>query len=342
VLNKQQIFISGLASLILLIAAVLSLNNGSVALTDSLSFESFGTEGLGSEVSATSQIFYQLRFPRVLLVMLVGGALALSGAVMQAVFRNPLADPGLIGVSAGSALGMSFAMVVGPLVFGAELSPAFLGMSAFVFGMAAMLIVYSIAVKEGQSQVATLLLAGVALSAFCTALSALLIYLSNDQQLRGLSFWNMGSFGGSSWAEVKLAALLMLPGCAILLASSRSLNLLLLGEVQARHLGLNVELTKVIAFTIVALLVSLSVSMVGVIGFVGLVVPHIVRILFGAEHKFLLLMSLIVGALLLLLADTFARIIISPAELPIGILTALIGCPFFVFLLIQYRKQVIF
>ncbi len=293
------------------------------------------------EDSAASRILYELRLPRVLLSAVVGGSLAVSGAVMQGVFRNPLADPGLIGVSAGAALGISVAIVCGQYL---QIDPAysFIAVSAFVFGMSAMVLVYLIALKEGQSQIATLLLAGVALSAFCTALSALFMYLSNDQQLRQIGMMNLGSLSGSSWLDVKIGLYVLLPVVLCLLMLARPLNVLLLGESQARHLGISVENLKLLSFVLVSLLVSVSVSMVGIIGFVGLVVPHVVRILFGASHGFLLSMSFILGAALLLIADTISRTLISPAELPIGILTALIGCPFFIFLLFRFRQQVLF
>lgn len=328
------LFIAGL-SLILLVA--FSLSVGQVHFSYGQLFSLFEQHSSTPE----SQIFYELRLPRVLLAALIGGALAVSGAVMQGIFRNPLADPGLIGVSAGSALGISFAIVLSQTL---KLAPSYpvLALSAFLFGMLAMGLVYLIALKNGQSQIATLLLSGVALSAFCSALSALFIYLSSDQQLRLISFWNLGSFSGSSWSDFKVALLIILPAVFVLWLLAKSLDILLLGEKQARHLGVSVEKVKLVAFILVSLVVSLSVSMVGIIGFVGLVVPHLARMLFGASHAFLLVMSFFLGATLLLLADTLSRSVISPAELPIGILTALIGCPFFIFLLIKNRKQVLF
>lgn len=326
------------ASLCLLIVlGLFSLSLGSISVSLAEVFQLLRTP----EESATSRVLYELRLPRVLLSAAVGGALAVSGAVMQGIFRNPLADPGLIGVSAGAALGISFAIVFGEYLK-LELAYPLIAMSAFVFGMLAMALVYFIALKEGQSQVATLLLAGVALSAFCTALSALFIYLSSDQELRQIGIWNLGSFSGSSWMDVKVIIFVVLPSILCLFLLSKPLDTLLLGERQARHLGVSVEKLKLLAFVLVSLLVSLSVSMVGVIGFVGLVVPHVVRIMFGASHTFLLLMSFILGAALLLVADTVSRTLISPAELPIGILTALIGCPFFIYLLFRFRQQVLF
>jgi len=336
-LSSTQILTLCVSFCLLMVMAVLSLSMGEaeISLPDIVRLL---MQPLGS---TSSQILYELRLPRVLLSMVVGGSLAVSGAVMQGVFRNPLADPGLIGVSAGAALGISFAIVCGYFLQ-VHLPYSLIAVSAFVFGMLAMALVYFIAFKEGQSQIATLLLAGVALSAFCTALSALFIYLSSDQQLRQIGFWNLGSFSGSSWFEVRLSFFILLPAVFCLFFLAKSLDVLLLGERQAKHLGIFVERLKLVAFLLVSLLVSLSVSMVGIIGFVGLIVPHVVRIIFGAGHVFLLFMSFIIGAALLLLADTIARTLISPAELPIGILTALIGCPFFIFLLYRYRQQVLF
>jgi iron complex transport system permease protein len=288
------------------------------------------------------KIFWQIRVPRVLMSALVGGSLALSGAVMQGIFRNPLADPGLVGVSAGSALGGSIALVLGVVIFPAGAPLYFLSLCAFIFGLLAMVLVYSIAKQGEHTQVATLLLAGVALSALCTALSALLIYVSNDQQLRGLSFWHLGSFGGVSWGQLSLSVLLVIPSIIVLLLFSKELNILLLGEAQAQHLGLAVEKIKFVSLVLISLIVSVSVSMVGVIGFVGLIVPHIIRLIFGADHRFLLPASFLLGALMLIIADTVSRLVIAPNELPVGIITALIGCPFFIYLLIQHRKQIIF
>lgn len=291
-------------------------------------------------LESDKQILLELRLPRILLSILVGGCLALSGGVMQAVFRNPLADPGLVGVSAGSALGAGVAIVLSS--FWIDSVGFLLPLFAFIFGLLAMAVVYGIAKQGRHTQVATLLLAGVALSAFCTALNALMIYLSDDQQLRALSFWQLGSFGGVSWSQVWTTCVVVVPATLLLTSKAQAFNVLLLGESQARHLGIEVERLKVLSLVLVSLIVSVSVAMVGVIGFVGLVIPHIIRLMFGADHRLLLPASFVLGAWFLLMADSVARTLIFPAELPIGILTALLGCPFFIYLLIQHRNKILF
>jgi len=289
--------------------------------------------------SATSNqtILIDLRLPRVLMAALVGACLALSGAVMQGLFRNPLADPSLIGISSGAALGAGVAIVLGGIFF-YQTPFWFLPISSFIFGLGVTWIVYLIANHRQGTQVATLLLAGVAVQAFASAAIGLLSYLADDQQLRNLMFWNLGSFGASSWENLILCAVVSLPALILLLGLAKHLNAMLLGEEEAKHLGISVENVKRLAIILVSLIVGVSVSSVGVIGFVGLVVPHLVRLAFGADHKFLLPASAGLGALLLVVADTLARTIISPAELPIGIITALIGCPFFIFLILKQRR----
>ncbi len=282
-------------------------------------------------------ILWQIRVPRILMTLIVGAGLAVSGAVMQGLFRNPLAEPGLIGVSSGAALGAALAIVFGNLLFGS--TPVWaLSISAFVFGLMVTLLVYLIASRSSGTQVATLLLAGVAMQALSFACIGLLSYLADDRQLRDLTFWNLGSFGSSSWNHFYISALLIIPCIVVLIYFAKHLNAMLLGEQEAKHLGVPVERVKKASIVLVSLLVGASVASVGVIGFVGLVVPHLIRLAFGSDHRLLLPASACLGALLLLVADTFARTVISPAELPIGILTALVGCPFFLFLILKQRK----
>ncbi len=291
-----------------------------------------------------------IRLPRAVLAVLVGAALAGSGAALQGLFRNPLADPGLIGVSTGAALaaaawivlGGSLAGVLG-VAFTATAGPTlgflFLPLAAFLGGLVSTFLVYRIASRAGQTDVATLLLAGVAMNAISGAGVGLLIFLSDDQQLRDLNFWLLGSLGGVTWTKVVTVAPFIAGAALALLLFARHLNALLLGEREAGHLGFRVERTKKAIVLLVALATGASVAVTGVIGFVGLVVPHLVRLSMGADHKLLMPASLLLGASLMLFADLAARSVALPAELPIGILTSCVGGPFFLWLLLRARAK---
>lgn len=281
----------------------------------------------------------QLRLPRTLLGLAVGAVLALCGVAMQGLFRNPLADPGLIGVSSGAALGAAFAIVGGALLGGlpAVLEPYLLSLCAFIGGLGVTALVYRLARRDGQARVSIMLLAGIALSAMAGALIGLFTYLADDTTLRMLTFWNLGSLGGASYQ--RLWPLLLVTGVVALWLPSRAsaLNALLLGESEARHLGFDVERLKRELVLCTALGVGAAVAAAGMIGFIGLLVPHLVRLLVGPDHRFVLPASALAGACLLLLADLFARLALQPAELPIGIVTALLGAPFFLYLLLRGR-----
>ena len=285
-------------------------------------------------------VLMAIRLPRAVLGVIVGAALAVCGAALQGLFRNPLADPGLIGVSSGAALGAGGIIVLGaalPVGLTASLGPLMLPLAAFGAGLATMLLVHRIATRDGRTEIATLLLAGVAVNAIAGAGLGLLIFVSGDQELRDLNFWLLGSLGGVTWRSL-LPALpfIVLPALALPMLA-RHLDALLLGEEEALHLGFDVERTKRLIVVLVALPVGASVALTGVIGFVGLVVPHLVRMLLGPGHRLLLPASMLVGAVLLLSADLVARTIVLPAELPIGILTSCIGGPFFLWMLLRRR-----
>lgn len=323
---------------------LLSLFKGAVALpAGSLLKTLGGLLGDGSlPDTREALILANIRLPRTLLAMLVGAALAVSGAMLQGLFRNPLADPGLIGVSAGAALAAGITIVFGEKL----LAPAFgrmpfamLPLGAFVGGLGSTLILYGIATRAGRTSIATMMLAGVALGALSGALSGFLAYLSDDRQLRDLTFWALGSFSGASWTKLAAVAPAMI---AILVAApflARGLDALALGEAEAYHLGLPVQRVKAAAILIAAVAVGASVAVAGMIGFVGLVVPHVLRLLLGASHRLLLPFSALGGAVLLLGADIVARLVVAPAELPIGILTAAIGAPFFLWLLLRRQAR---
>ena len=270
----------------------------------------------------------------------IGASLAVSGAVMQGLFRNPLADPGIVGVSAGAGLGAIGVIVLGGS-FLAPVTAAFgiyaLPFAAFLGGLTTTLILYRVATRRGQTSVATMLLAGIALGALAGAASGLLVYVADDRQLRDLTFWNLGSLAGATWTKIAAAG----PIIALTLVASpflaRGLNGLSLGETTAYHLGIPVQRLKNVAIVMVAAAVGASVAVSGGIGFVGIVVPHLLRLAIGPDHRYLLPASALLGACLLLVADAVSRTIVAPAELPIGIVTAAVGAPFFLWILLRRR-----
>ncbi len=286
-------------------------------------------------------VVWQIRLPRVCLSVLVGACLALSGAMVQGLFRNPLADPSLIGVSGGAAVGAAVAIVLGSswswLAFSWNL-PLF----AFLGGAAVTALVYRLGVGPLGTSVATMLLAGVAINAMTSACISYLATTAEDVRLRNLVYWLMGSFNVASWQKVAWVAPFALLSLAMIPALWKGLNALLLGESEARHLGIPVERLRRWVILLAALAVGVSVASVGVIGFVGLVVPHIVRLMLGPDHRWLLPGSALLGAALLSLADLAARMVVEPQELPVGVLTAVLGAPFFLFLVVQRRRGMIY
>lgn len=336
-------FLFFILGLLLLVAIWLSLALGpmSLALGDSLS-AALRLVGVPIEPVGLEQaelILAQIRLPRTLLGCAVGAVLALCGVAMQGLFRNPLADPGLVGVSSGAALGAAIAIVgstfVPALVPGWE--PYVLSVFAFVGGLVVTLLVYRLGRRNGQTHVATMLLAGIALTALAGAVVGLFTYLADDRTLRSLTFWNLGSLNGASYARLWPLLLITVAVALWLPRRAKALNALLLGESEARHLGFDVERVKRELVICTALGVGAAVAAAGLIGFVGLVVPHLMRLLVGPDHRLLLPASALAGASLLLLADVAARLVIAPAELPIGIVTALLGAPFFLYLLLRER-----
>lgn len=294
----------------------------------------------GALESADRIVVFGIRFPRAVLGILIGAALAVSGAIMQGVFRNPLADPGIVGVSAGAGLGaVSFIVLQGgalapvAAVFGIYSIP----FAAFLGGLISTLMLYRISTRQGRTSVATMLLAGIALGALAGAFTGVLVFWADDQQLRDLTFWGLGSLAGATWTKNLMAAPLILPVLLALPLMARGLNALALGEASARHLGVDVQRFKNIAILCVAAATGASVAVSGGIGFVGIVVPHLLRLLIGPDHRFLLPASALLGAILLLFADAVARQIVAPAELPIGIVTAAAGAPFFLWILLRRR-----
>ena len=275
-----------------------------------------------------------VRFPRIAMAIAVGAALAVGGALMQAVFGNPLAEPGVVGVSSGAALGASVA-----IVFGFQFAGSGVAALAFVGGLLATLLVYAVARAGGRTEVVTLLLTGIAINAFAQAGLAFVLFLADTASREQIVFWQLGSLAGSLWSEVTVVVPLLLVGVFVALLLARQLDVLSLGERNARHLGVDVESLRIIVIVLVALLTAAAVAFAGIIAFVGLVVPHIIRMVLGPAHRGLIWASAIGGASLMLWADLLTRTLVDGADLPIGMLTALVGGPFFFALLYQQRRR---
>ncbi len=341
--RHRPLFLGGLVCLLALLCAA-ALTSGPVGLSAQWVLEVI-VHKLGGEVSSIpasmQYVVWELRFPRLLLACLVGAALACAGAAIQGLFRNPLADPGLIGVASGAALGAVSVIVLGASQLSAWVSWAgawALPGAAFLGGLTVTLVTYRIATRAGETHVAVLLLCGIAINVVAGAATGLLIYLADDAQLRTITFWSMGSLAQATWQDVLLVAPLILCCLVVLPFCARTLNGMLLGENVAGHLGLPVVWVKRGIIVLTALLVGGAVAVSGLIGFIGLVVPHMVRLLIGPDHRFVLPGAMLGGAVLLVAGDWLARTLVAPAELPIGLIMSLIGGPFFLFLLLGGRR----
>ncbi|TNE91892.1 FecCD family ABC transporter permease [Porticoccus sp.] len=325
------------AWLLLVAAVVLGLLSGPVSIAPGKLLELFSRQ---SDMDV--RILQDLRLPRVLLAMLAGACLASCGAVMQGLFRNPLADPSLIGVSSGASLGASAVIFFGGVGF---LSGVFeltaIAAGAFIGGLVATALVYRLASTITGTSVSTMLLAGIAITALSGAATSLFGFFADNEMLRRISLWQMGNLDSANWSRVGIIAVAVLPLMVLLPREGRALNAILLGESEARHLGIAVESLKGRLILLTALGVGVAVAVSGVVAFVGLIVPHLVRLMIGPDHRYLIPGSAILGAVLLLLADTGARSLMAPAELPTGVVTALLGAPFFVALLLQQRRKVL-
>jgi len=299
--------------------------------------EAFGII-IGSDGNYTQShinIIWQVRIPRVLLAAAVGAALACAGTAMQAVFRNPMADPYIVGVSSGASVGAVLAGMVGfgtTALFGAFMTPAL----AFTTALVTVFVVYYLGTVGGKVYVNTLLLSGVAVAAFLGSMVSLMIYFAGQQYHR-IIFWLLGSFSNAGWTGFYVVAVAAAVGIVIVFIFSRDLNALLLGEETAHNLGVDPESLKTVMLVVAAVMTAAAVAFTGVIGFVGLIVPHMVRLVVGADHRILVPAATLTGAIFLILADTTARAVIAPTELPVGIITALCGGPFFLYLLRHNR-----
>ncbi|MDH7486921.1 MAG: iron chelate uptake ABC transporter family permease subunit [Anaerolineae bacterium] len=284
-------------------------------------------------------IILQIRLPRVVTAAVVGSALAAAGTVFQGLLRNPMADPYIIGTSGGAALGATLALILPWQVVWLGFTPV--PILAFAGAMSAVLIVYRVARVGPRTPITTLLLTGFALSSLMAAVMSFLM-LAGTQTLQRVVLWTMGGTTASGWTQLRVVTPLILVGVMLAFLLAHDLNAFLLGEEQAAHLGVNVERRKLALLMVGSLLTAAAVSVSGLVGFVGLVVPHVARLLFGPDHRFLLPAAALVGAIFLVLADLVARLLLSPAEIPVGIITALIGAPFFIYLLRRSKREVAF
>jgi len=341
-MKNKLVFYIALSVFLLVGLAVISLYMGVYTFGSSFpdTISSFFFEN--SSVSNTDRyVFLDLRLSRIVMAVLVGSALSVSGTCTQGMFKNPLATPDLIGITAGASL---FAAVT--IVLGVYIRPyipqtvhfSMLSITAFIGSFLTMVLVYSISTANKKTNIVMMLLSGVAISALGGAITGILVYVSDDDQLRDLTFWSMGSLAGASWTKNGILLIVLFVSYYFLIGKGKTLNAMMLGERDAKHLGIPVEKTKkqIILFT--ALLVGTSVAFSGMIGFVGLIVPYILRLIFKSNYTFILPLSAILGSILLLGADTVSRTIVAPSELPIGTLTAFMGAPIFMAILLKQRR----
>ncbi|MBJ66189.1 MAG: heme ABC transporter permease [Rhodobiaceae bacterium] len=293
----------------------------------------------GDNLLIENKIFYEIRVPRVILAGLVGASLAVSGACLQGLFRNPLADPGLIGVSAGAALGASLIIVFGSSIASKFILSTFLLPLSACLGSALVIFLLFLLTKGfGYQGITYMLLVGIAINAIASVGIGILTFISSDSQLRSLTFWTMGSFGGITWPLLLPAILIIITSFIFLSPVLRNLDILQLGEAEAKRLGVNVQNLKFRIIFTSAASVGASVALSGMIGFVGLIVPHLVRLISGVNHTYVIIGSALIGSSLMIFADLLARIIIQPAELPVGLITSAIGSPFFLWLIFRINK----
>ncbi|TRW22711.1 iron ABC transporter permease [Flavobacterium zepuense] len=340
--NKLPLYL--IVSLLLLVTlAVVSLYMGVYVFEKHSFYEIF--TGLinhdGSIDPADEFVLMQLRLPRIVMAILIGSALSVSGTCLQGMFRNPLATPDLIGITAGASLFAAVTIVLGSYIrpyIPEFLQYSLLSIMAFVGSLITMVMVYRISTQNGRTNVVMMLLTGVAITAMGFAVMGLLIYFSKDDQLRDLTFWNLGSLAGATWTKNTILATVVAVSYYFLINKGKALNAMMLGEKDAQHLGIPVERIKKQIVILTALLVGTTVAFAGTIGFVGLIVPYILRLVFKSNYHIILPLSAVFGSMLLLLADTISRTIAPPSEIPIGVLTAFMGSPIFIIILIRNRN----
>jgi iron complex transport system permease protein len=333
-----------LTAILLAFIAVWSLNTGVYDFGGKSAFEVLGKMIKGDPGLSLSDryVVLDVRASRIVMAILIGSMLAVSGTSLQGLFKNPLATGDLIGLTSGATLLAAVTIVLGGY-FKPYLPEAvqfsLVGIAAFIGSFLSMLLVYRISTSGGKTNVVMMLLSGVAITAIGFSVTGFLIYISKDDQLRDLTFWNLGSLAAATWAKDIILAVVLIISYLILLPKGKALNAMMLGEKDAQHLGIHVERLKKQIILITALMIGSCVAFSGTIGFVGLIVPYILRLLFKSDYAFILPLSAICGSILLLTADTLSRSIVEPSELPIGILTALMGGPIFIAILVKFKKS---
>jgi iron complex transport system permease protein len=342
-MNRKLLFWGGVGVLLLLLSIILSVSMGTAALPLSQVWRIMLHQlpGIGGLIpvdwpESSEQIIMKVRFPRVVLALLVGAALSLAGAGFQGVLRNPLADPYTLGVASGSAVGAAFLILFGIqyALFGQWSIP----IVAFATGLASLWVVFRLANTHGKFQLETLILSGVVVQAFLGSLVSFMVSMSK-KVINEILFWLMGSLSLRGWSYSMMLLPYVFIGLAILLGFGRALNLFAMGERQAAHLGVNVHRTKLIVLIVSTLMTAAAVSVSGVIGFVGLIIPHLVRLLVGPDYRLIIPLSALYGGIYVLWADTLARMLISPTEIPLGVVTAFLGAPFFAYLLSRHKRK---
>lgn len=335
-----------LLGLILLVAIILSATTGAMDFSYA-EIAGYLADGIGLRHDPginvlQEKVFFHIRAPRIFLCAIVGAGLSVSGALMQALFRNPIVEPGLIGTSSGAAFGAALVFVLGKsfgaisdTLIGALILPFF----AFIGGLIATLTVYRLSSTGGRMTVATMLLAGIAINAVAAGGTGFLSYIARDPQARSITFWSLGTFSGADWNTLCVVTVVTIPSVLVALRYSKGLNALLLGESEAEYLGINTEKLKTRIILLNTLIVATATAGVGVIGFVGLIVPHLLRMMKSSDNRFLIIGSSLLGAIIMILADMVTRVIIAPAEFPIGIVTAVVGAPVFLWILVRNKRS---
>lgn len=340
--NKPGLYVA--VGLVIVIAlALISLTMGAYSFQNGLFQTLF--KGLADKnlISPTDHyVLFNVRLPRIVMALLIGSALSVSGTSLQGMFKNPLATPGLIGVTAGASLFAAVSIVLGSYIrpyIPSVLHYSLISIMAFIGAMLTMIFVYRISTTQRKTNVVIMLLAGVAISALAGAVTGFLTYLTQEEQLRDLTFWTLGSLGGATWLKNGILAIVIGISFFFLLNKGKALNAMMLGEQDAAHLGFPVEKIKRQIILLTALMVGTGVAFSGSIGFVGLIVPYILRLAFQSNYHLILPLSAVGGGILLLTADTFSRTVVAPSEMPIGVLTAFLGAPVFIAILIRYKKS---
>lgn len=343
--DKKRVIVLWGFSILLVIVFLFSLTIGAVDISISQVL-SIILDPLGISLAEVTQVqqnvFLTIRLPRLVQTVIIGGALGVSGAALQGLFRNPLVEPGLVGISSGAALAAVIFIVFG-VHFTSQIDPALqaflLPLCAFSGGLIATIVVYKLSQLYGKTDIALLILAGVAIIMLTQAFIGLSVFYANENQSRAYTFWTLGDLGGATWQKLMIVSPLVIIPSLVLLGFSRSLNAMAAGEAEAFYMGVNIERMKVMIIICCALAVGTVVSISGTIGFVGLVIPHMIRMSFGADHRLILPASVLGGAILLMVADIFARTVVQPSELPIGIVTAMIGSPFLIYLIRTAKRN---